>query len=246
MIRVPILAVLTGGQGTILELEIEAREEGKGQLFFESRLTLDDTARTALKTAFGLLEKEKADILVRIAGEKEFCLCGGSFALPVYLGMYACTQGMELKAGVYATGCINEKGEITAVRDLEEKRKAALGKAERILVPRDQALPANGIEMKEVSDIHEAIEYALKEPLKQQRVLIYGTDTCPFCTQARAAYGDRAIYINVEENPDKLEEMLVLSEGRNQVPVIVDGDKVTVGFAGEASLRGGLLLHGGT
>ena len=28
-------------------------------------------------------------------------------------------------------------------------------------------------------------------------IVIYGTDTCPFCIQARAAYGDRGMYVNV-------------------------------------------------
>jgi hypothetical protein len=40
--------------------------------------------------------------------------------------------------------------------------------------------------------------------------------------------------------------MLTCSGGKAQVPVIVDGDKVTVGFAGEVSLRGGIPLFGGT
>jgi len=80
----------------------------------------------------------------------------------------------------------------------------------------------------------------------QNKIVIYGTDTCPFCNQARAAYGEKAIYINIETDPQKLDEMLVYSSGKLQVPVIVDGDKVTVGFAGDASLRGGIPLFGGT
>jgi glutaredoxin len=52
--------------------------------------------------------------------------------------------------------------------------------------------------------------------------------------------------VNVEGDPEKLKEMLVLSGGRRQVPVIVEGDKVAVGFAGEVSLRGGIPLFGGT
>jgi len=50
----------------------------------------------------------------------------------------------------------------------------------------------------------------------------------------------------VDEDPEKLKEMLVLTCGRQQVPVIVDGDKVTVGFFGDTSLRGGIPLFGGT
>ena len=39
--------------------------------------------------------------------------------------------------------------------------------------------------------------------------------------------------MNVDEDPEKLKEMLALSGGRQQVPVIVEGDKVTVGFLAE-------------
>jgi hypothetical protein len=39
--------------------------------------------------------------------------------------------------------------------------------------------------------------------------------------------------------------MLTYSGGKPQVPVIVDGDKVTVGFLGDVSLRGGIPLSGG-
>ncbi len=50
----------------------------------------------------------------------------------------------------------------------------------------------------------------------------------------------------MDEDPEKLKEMLVLTGGKQQVPVIVDGEKVMIGFAGEVSLRGGIPLFGGT
>lgn len=40
--------------------------------------------------------------------------------------------------------------------------------------------------------------------------------------------------------------MLVYSGGKISVPVIVEGDKVSVGFAGDISLRGGVPIFGGT
>jgi hypothetical protein len=43
-----------------------------------------------------------------------------------------------------------------------------------------------------------------------------------------------------------MEEMLAYSGGKTQVPVIVDGDRVTVGFMGDVSLRGGIPIMGGT
>jgi hypothetical protein len=50
----------------------------------------------------------------------------------------------------------------------------------------------------------------------------------------------------VDKDAEKLKEMLILSGGRRQVPVIVDSDTVTVGFLGETTLRGGIPLFGGT
>ena len=39
-------------------------------------------------------------------------------------------------------------------------------------------------------------------------------------------------YINVKKDPAQLQRMLAFSDGRRAVPVIVDGEKVTVGFGG--------------
>ena len=66
-------------------------------------------------------------------------------------------------------------------------------------------------------------------------VKIYGKDTCPYTTAAREDYARRKIaaeYINVLADPEKLKEMMKHSKGQRKVPVIVDGDQVTVGFGG--------------
>ncbi len=39
-------------------------------------------------------------------------------------------------------------------------------------------------------------------------------------------------YINVKYDADGLQQMLVASNGRREVPVIVEGDKVTIGHGG--------------
>lgn len=82
--------------------------------------------------------------------------------------------------------------------------------------------------------------------MTDKKILIYGTATCPFCVQARDAYKDGATFVDVDKDAEKLKEMLALSGGRRQVPVILEGNKVTVGFLGESSLRGGIPLFGGT
>lgn len=66
-------------------------------------------------------------------------------------------------------------------------------------------------------------------------VLIFGKDSCPYTQAARDHYTERNLpfhYYNVRKDPAGLERMLAYSKGRREVPVIVDADEVTVGFAG--------------
>lgn len=159
MIKIPVLAI-DKGKGIVVDLEIESRR-GKSTLFLDIKLCPDQETRQAINTAFSLLRIKKKDILVGIKGNKHNCLCGASLALPVYLGMYACIRGLKFKPKMFATGCIDKRGKITQVGGLAEKIKAILGKAEVLLVPKGQGLPIEGIKVKEVSDIKEAIKFAL-------------------------------------------------------------------------------------
>jgi glutaredoxin 3 len=66
-------------------------------------------------------------------------------------------------------------------------------------------------------------------------VLIFGKDTCPYTEAAREHYESEGVafeYINVKKRPDGLEQMLAYTNGKRQVPVIVDGKSVTIGFGG--------------
>lgn len=62
------------------------------------------------------------------------------------------------------------------------------------------------------------------------KVMIYGTVGLPYIKKAREAYGEKAVFIDVESDLSKLREMLNYSDGSKQIPVIVEGDKVTIGF----------------
>jgi glutaredoxin 3 len=63
-------------------------------------------------------------------------------------------------------------------------------------------------------------------------IIIYGKAGCPYTDDARSAYGKKATYIDVKSDASKLQEMLKLSGGARQVPVIVEGKKVTIGYGG--------------
>jgi glutaredoxin 3 len=66
----------------------------------------------------------------------------------------------------------------------------------------------------------------------ESKVIIYGTDGCPFVKKALQDYGKRAVFYNVQTNPERLQEMLVFSKGERNVPVIVENEKVTIGYGG--------------
>ena len=65
--------------------------------------------------------------------------------------------------------------------------------------------------------------------------VIFGKDNCPYTQAAVADYRRRHVeveYIDVTEDRAALDRMLVHSGGKRRVPVIVDGDKVRIGFGG--------------
>ena len=66
-------------------------------------------------------------------------------------------------------------------------------------------------------------------------VLIFGKDSCPYTQAARDDYQKRRVpfeYVNVKQNPADLQRMLTYSKGRRDVPVIVEEERVTIGFGG--------------
>ena len=44
--------------------------------------------------------------------------------------------------------------------------------------------------------------------------------------------GARVVYKNVQKDKAEMAEMMTLSKGRRDVPVILDGEKVTIGYGG--------------
>ena len=65
-----------------------------------------------------------------------------------------------------------------------------------------------------------------------EKVIIFGKAGWPYTSRARSAFGETAVYYDVHSDPGKLEEMLEYSKGAREVPVIVEGDKVTLGYGG--------------
>ncbi len=65
-----------------------------------------------------------------------------------------------------------------------------------------------------------------------EKIIIFGKAGWPYTDRARSAYGKRANYYDVSLDSKKMDEMLDYSKGERQVPVIIEGDKVTIGYGG--------------
>jgi glutaredoxin 3 len=71
--------------------------------------------------------------------------------------------------------------------------------------------------------------------MSDDKVEIFGQDLCPYTSNAREEFRRRKIkfdYVNVLEDRAGLERMLKITNGRRNIPVIVEAGKVTIGFGG--------------
>ena len=74
-----------------------------------------------------------------------------------------------------------------------------------------------------------------KEKKMSAKILLFGKDAWPYTRAAREAFakeGRQVDYYNVVKDAKHLDTMLKHSNGARKVPVIVEGDTVTIGFDG--------------
>ena len=67
------------------------------------------------------------------------------------------------------------------------------------------------------------------------QVTIYTKPGCPYCAAAKADYEKRGVTfteIDVPSTAGALQELMRLTNGQRRVPVIVEDDKVTIGWQG--------------
>ena len=68
----------------------------------------------------------------------------------------------------------------------------------------------------------------------EKEIIIYTTPTCPFCNAAKEDLDRKGIKyteIDVSKDAEGLEKMVRIS-GKRLVPVMLNGENVTVGFGG--------------
>ena len=68
------------------------------------------------------------------------------------------------------------------------------------------------------------------------KIIIYGKETWPFTVKAREVYtkeNKEIEYHDVILDKNKLNKMLIYSKGERRIPVIIDGEKITVGYEGK-------------
>jgi predicted S18 family serine protease len=169
-IRAHILGV-KGDEGVAIPLEIEIKK-GTGRVLIDiGDIFLEDDVQSTAKTAFALADvKSKGDLAekdatIRIINpyKKSLSISGMSSGAIMTMGLVALGKNATLKEGVTITGTIKGDGSIGRVLYISQKAEAAKAlNATVMLVPGGQWMPVSGIELIEISDIEEAMEYLLE------------------------------------------------------------------------------------
>jgi len=66
-------------------------------------------------------------------------------------------------------------------------------------------------------------------------IFLYGKDSCPYSVSAKEDFAKRKVpyrYRDVKRDDKALQEMLQLTGGGREVPVIVEGSLIKIGFGG--------------
>jgi len=160
-----------GGEGVPIPLEIEIKK-GTGRLLIDiGEIFLEEDVQSTAKTAVALADViskgnlADKDATIRIVNPyiKSLTISGMSSGAIMTMSLIALGKNRTLKKGVIITGTIKGDGSIGRVLYIKQKAEAAKGlNAMQMLVPEGQKIPVSGIELIEVSNIEEAMEYMLE------------------------------------------------------------------------------------
>ena len=159
------------GKGVPIPLEIEIKK-GTGGIFVDiEEIFLEGDVQSTAKTAFaladvmsdgGLAEK---DATIRIVNPytKSLSISGMSSGAIMTMALITLGKNTTLKKDVMITGTIKGDGSIGPVLYISQKAESAKElNATVMLVPVGQKISVSGIELIEISDIEEAMEYMLE------------------------------------------------------------------------------------
>lgn len=160
-----------GDEGVATPLEIEIKK-GTGRVLIDiGDIFLEDDVQSTAKTAFALADvKSKGDLAekdatIRIINpyKKSLSISGMSSGAIMTMGLIALGKNATLKKDIAITGTIKGDGSIGRVLYISQKAEAAKAlNATVMLVPEGQWMPVSGIELIEISNIEEAMEYMLE------------------------------------------------------------------------------------
>lgn len=71
--------------------------------------------------------------------------------------------------------------------------------------------------------------------MREEEIIIFTKPGCPYCVALKKDFQRKGIAFtehNVLADPEALQRMLTLNGGRRNVPTIVEGENVRVGFHG--------------
>jgi len=126
----------------------------------------------------------------------------------------------SLQAGEYYRW-VDESGRVRMASSLDEVPERQRSTAGRVTAPKpsqDEVTSGRG---------------EAPDPTSNARVVLYTTQSCPWCVKATRyldSIGQEYVSWDIERDPEKLDELLRLTNGRSGVPVVVVGNRWMQGW----------------
>lgn len=157
--------------GIAIPMEIETRS-GSGLLIDTDDVLWDETVQRSLKIAYyvasiqglgGGLDGKEFTLRIRNPLEDTITINGESAGAAITITMIALALDQELNSSVLITGSIGSDGSIGEVKSIWNKAQAAKSvNATVLLVPEGKGIQVEGIEIIEVANITQVMDYMLQ------------------------------------------------------------------------------------
>lgn len=167
----------SSGRGEVVEFKVTLRNGGGGTFVNVTKVILSRETQESILKALRVAQKvtgasiQDYDVFVWFINPKkeELVIVGSSAGAAICVAMIAAIQDKDIAQDVLITGTIEEDGSIGRVGEVAKKAEAALEYGAReFLVPKGQKVRIEGLSVREVGDINEAMEHILRSSQKSE------------------------------------------------------------------------------
>lgn len=170
-VRFAVVGVDETGRGSVIPMYVSVTS-GSGRVFLDvSNIVFDESLQSSAQTAVlvaryytrvDMRDKDVKIVLKPETTDRVYTIGGGSGGAAMAIAVIAALKGVNLSDDVLITGTIKPDGRIGRISGQKAKALAVREHGARMfLVPSGQKVSINGIKVREVRNIEQALQYVL-------------------------------------------------------------------------------------